>query len=184
MTGFADVRLPVTGVFALSFAAYFVFLSARVGVTRIVKRVAIGDRVVVDDSSSSSSSPSPSSSATATATTADASKSAPLKPVTTSGPRIIINDPLLQAARAHANFAENVPLALVLASVAELNGGGGGPLARALAALLVFRVLHAELGLMRRDALGIGRPVGFYGTLAVLGWLRGWSAWLALGGAR
>ncbi|KAJ9657530.1 hypothetical protein H2201_008131, partial [Coniosporium apollinis] len=34
----------------------------------------------------------------------------------------LVSDPLHTAIRAHANFLENVPLAMILAVIAELNG--------------------------------------------------------------
>ncbi|OTA79175.1 hypothetical protein M434DRAFT_55175, partial [Hypoxylon sp. CO27-5] len=80
---------------------------------------------------------------------------------------------LLLLTRAHQNFSEYVPLALLLSAIAELNGADPRTLTKALTALLAARVLHAECGILRRDAMGAGRPVGFYGTLAVMGWLAG-----------
>ncbi|KAI1774932.1 membrane-associated, eicosanoid/glutathione metabolism protein [Hypoxylon cercidicola] len=148
-----SIRLPVTGAFALPFAGYFVYLSLRVSLARIVHRVALGDTVGVaakTPSSAAASSPS--------------------------------YDSLQLATRAHQNFAENVPLALVLAATAELNGATPERLATILAMLLALRVLHAEFGLSRPDALGIGRPVGYYGTMAIVVWLASWSAWLVYRG--
>ncbi|KAI1401547.1 membrane-associated, eicosanoid/glutathione metabolism protein [Hypoxylon fuscum] len=169
MAGSADLHLPVTGAFALPFAGYFIFLSERVGLARIAHQVALGDRVP----SSSSSSPPASASASSDG---PASSPHPLNPAPGS------NDPLLQVTRAHQNFAENVPLALLLAAVAELNGASRGRLAGLLGALLAFRVLHAELGIMRRDGMGIGRRVGFFGTIGVVAWLGSWSTWLVFRG--
>ncbi len=58
--------------------------------------------------------------------------------------------PLLVAVRAHANFAENVPLCLVLMGLAEAEGAAH-LLVVALGVMLVAgRVLHV---------LGMGRPV-------------------------
>lgn len=85
---------------------------------------------------------------------------------------------LLVATRAHANFAENVPLAFLLAGVAELNGANRRVLTAALAALLALRVLHADLGLVRPGSIAAGRPVGYFGTCGVLGGLAGYGAWL------
>ncbi|KAI0838887.1 membrane-associated, eicosanoid/glutathione metabolism protein [Hypoxylon sp. FL0890] len=158
--------LPITGAFALPFAGYYIFLSTRVGLRRITQRVAIGDRIPQDSSSSPSSNSKPDSSASITTNA---------KGIRTS------NDPLLLATRAHQNFAEYVPLALLLSAVTELNGGDPKKLTAALSVLFVSRVLHAEWGIMARDALGAGRPVGFYSTIAVMAWLAGWGAWLGLG---
>lgn len=72
------------------------------------------------------------------------------------------DDELLIASRCHANFAENVPIALFLASVVELNGGNRKVLSGSLAALLLLRILHVELGLMGPGAMSGGRPIGYY----------------------
>lgn len=63
-----------------------------------------------------------------------------------------------------ANFLENVPLAFIFAAVAELNGADRKLLNYAMAALLALRISHAELGLRGKGAIGLGRPVGYYGT--------------------
>ncbi|KAI2617643.1 membrane-associated, eicosanoid/glutathione metabolism protein [Hypomontagnella submonticulosa] len=89
-------------------------------------------------------------------------------------------DPLLQATRAQQNFNEYVPLALFLAATAELNSADPTWLTGTLAVLFGLRLLHAELGIMMPNGLGIGRPIGFYGTSLVMLWLGGWSTWLAL----
>ncbi|KAI1136941.1 membrane-associated, eicosanoid/glutathione metabolism protein [Hypoxylon sp. FL0543] len=154
--------LPITGAFALPFAGYYIFLSARVGLRRITQKVAIGDRTPQDPA------PVPNSSSKSSSTSTNA------KGLYTS------NDPLLLATRAHQNFAEYVPLALLLSAATELNGGDSRKLTAALSVLFASRVLHAEWGIMARDALGVGRPVGFYSTIAIMAWLAGWGAWLAL----
>lgn len=82
------------------------------------------------------------------------------------------------AARAHSNFAENVPLAFILAGIAELNGANRRLLTGALSTLLVARVLHADFGLVRAGSMSAGRPIGYYGTCGVLGALAGYSAYL------
>lgn len=51
----------------------------------------------------------------------------------------------------------------------------------ALGALFACRVGHAEFGLFAHDSAGPGRPVGFYGTQAVLAFLAGYSAYLVKG---
>jgi len=91
------------------------------------------------------------------------------------------NDPLYIASRAQANFAENVPLGLILATVAEINGADRKYLNYALAAFFAFRVMHVELGLMVRGATGPGRLVGYYGTQIWLATVGIWSSWLSKG---
>ncbi|KAK5734253.1 hypothetical protein LTR17_009084 [Elasticomyces elasticus] len=88
------------------------------------------------------------------------------------------DDPLLAAFRSQGNFCENVPLALILAGGVELNGGSKIVLVTALGALFVFRIAHAEFGLMVKGYGGIGRPIGFFGTAGVILGLAGYGAWL------
>lgn len=83
--------------------------------------------------------------------------------------------------RSQINFAENVPLALMLAAFAELNGANRRVLAGALGALTVFRVLHADFGLLGPDHMGFGRAPGFFGTIGVLGMLGTYGAYLVKG---
>lgn len=59
-------------------------------------------------------------------------------------------DPLLMATRIHANMAENMPLTLVLAALAEINGADRKKLTTVLAAFTVVRILHA-IGLGRAN---------------------------------
>lgn len=88
-------------------------------------------------------------------------------------------DPLLAAFRTQANFAENVPIALLLAGLVEANGGNKGVLSAFLSALTVGRVMHGELGLMTKDSGGIGRPIGFFSTIGVILGLALYGAWLS-----
>ena len=73
-------------------------------------------------------------------------------------------DPLFLETRAQGNFLENVPMALFFAAVAELNGADRKILNYILAAFLALRIGHVELGLRGKGTLGIGRPIGYYGT--------------------
>ncbi|KAI0128821.1 membrane-associated, eicosanoid/glutathione metabolism protein [Xylariales sp. AK1849] len=131
--------LPVTGSFAVPFAAYFSFLSLR------VVRYRLKDKHYLGDNSSSTSDKS---------------------------------NKLYVASRAHANFVENVPLAFVLATVAELNGGNRKLLIGALSALLTFRVVYTELGMLKPKAMGNGRPIGYFGTIGTILGLAGYTAFL------
>jgi uncharacterized membrane protein YecN with MAPEG domain len=58
--------------------------------------------------------------------------------------------PLLVAVRAHGNFAENVPLCLVLMGIAEAEGAARLLMVALGVMLVVGRVMHV---------LGLGRPV-------------------------
>jgi uncharacterized membrane protein YecN with MAPEG domain len=82
---------------------------------------------------------------------------------------------LATAIRRHANFAENVPLALILLSIIEV--GGASPLVlHALgSALLIARVLH-PLGLFH-DRPHPLRAVGAFGTIIVLLIAGGVAVW-------
>ncbi|KAK1962111.1 hypothetical protein LY78DRAFT_720430 [Colletotrichum sublineola] len=88
---------------------------------------------------------------------------------------------LYLASRAHANFAENVPMAFVLATLVELNGGDRRTLGWLLGGFLALRVLHAEMGIMIPQGMGWGRPVGYFGSIGVLGTLAAYGAYLVKG---
>lgn len=90
-----------------------------------------------------------------------------------------LNNPLYLAGRCHQNFTENVPIALLLAAFAELNGGNRKGLTAALSALLAFRILHVELGLI--TGMGIGRPIGYYGTMGTIVSLGVYATYLVKG---
>lgn len=86
-------------------------------------------------------------------------------------------DPLLVATRAHANFNENVPLALIFAGAVELCGGTKTTLAYVLGGLVVARINHA-LGL--RWNVQPMRATGFTGTALIQLVLGGWGTMLGL----
>ena len=90
-------------------------------------------------------------------------------------------DPLHLAIRSHSNFVENVPLAMLLAVVAELNGGSRKLLNYSMAALMLFRILHVELGMYGKNTLGPGRIVGHSGTQTWLVGMAAYSAYLVKG---
>ena len=76
------------------------------------------------------------------------------------------SSPLLVAIRSHANFAEYVPLCLVLIGGLEVEGGPS-VLVKGLAAVLVLARLAHPLGMAMR-APNPFRAGGFVGTLLVL----------------
>ncbi|KAF2851154.1 hypothetical protein T440DRAFT_467895, partial [Plenodomus tracheiphilus IPT5] len=88
------------------------------------------------------------------------------------------SDQLYVASRSQMNFAENVPLVLAVALLAELNGARRSYINYALGALFAFRVSHVELGMTLNESSGVGRPIGFYGTQAVLLGLSSYAAYL------
>ena len=69
--------------------------------------------------------------------------------------------------RRHANFTENVPLALVLLGALELNGAGAGLLHGLGAALVLCRIAH-PLGLRHDDMRTPLRGIGAGGTTLVI----------------
>ena len=90
-------------------------------------------------------------------------------------------NPLNIASRCHQNFIENVPFAFLLAAIVELNGGNRKILTGALGGLLTLRILHAEFGLQGKDATAFGRPVGYFGTIGIIGALAGYASYLVKG---
>jgi len=91
------------------------------------------------------------------------------------------NDILYQSNRAHANFLENAPLAIVLCAALELNGADRKVLSYAMAAFMAFRVLHVELGVLMKNSMGVGRIIGYYGTQGFFAGMRVWGLSLVRG---
>ncbi|HKX54865.1 MAG TPA: MAPEG family protein [Xanthomonadales bacterium] len=75
------------------------------------------------------------------------------------------NPDLAQAIRAHGNFAEYVPLALILMGLAEAQGAAAGLLHALGAGLLLGRIAHAW-GISQPNAVHNARKLGI-----VLTWL-------------
>ena len=69
--------------------------------------------------------------------------------------------------RVHGNFAEHVPMALILMAVVELNGAEAWNLHALGAVLLISRILHAY-GLETTPGKSFGRAAGVIGTTAVI----------------
>jgi uncharacterized protein len=90
-------------------------------------------------------------------------------------------DPVQLAGRCHSNYIENVPLALLMGAIVEMNGGNRKALTGGFAALLLARILHVELGLKSENAMGTGRPVGHVITLSFITGMGGYAAWLVRG---
>ncbi len=72
---------------------------------------------------------------------------------------------LAKAIRAHGNFAEIVPLALLLMLLAELAGASAALLHSAGSLLIAGRAVHA-FGLSRHSGYSVGRFLGTILTLA------------------
>jgi len=69
--------------------------------------------------------------------------------------------------RVHGNFAEHVPMALILIAVVEINGAEAWNVHALGAVLLISRVLHAH-GLETTPGKSFGRAAGVIGTTAVI----------------
>ncbi|KIV89354.1 hypothetical protein PV10_08930 [Exophiala mesophila] len=145
-----SIPLPVTASFAPAFAAYFILLNLRTSKARVESNTYMGNDVA--------------------ATKPDNTKQ-PLLP-SPAGHSLQIES------RSHSNYVENVPFALLLTAFVEANGGNPKALTVSLLGLLFFRVVHVEFGLRAKNALGWGRPVGYFGTLAYVAALSGYGAWL------
>ncbi|KAK0101440.1 hypothetical protein ONS95_006613 [Cadophora gregata] len=144
--------LPIAGTWAGPFALYNIFLSSRVFNQRLKTHVYFGDK----------------------------DTSTPTDPSTTTSKY----SPLTLASHSHSNFLENVPLAFILLIIAELNGGNRKALHYTMATLLALRIAHAEAGLMMKGNFGdggVGRPLGYVGSLGVLGGLGAYAGWLVKG---
>jgi len=147
--------LPIAGTWAAPFSLYYVLLSSRVLAQRMKTDVYFGS----EDKKS----------------TATPSKTESGNPVPTD---------LEVASRCQVNFIENVPLAFVLLTIAELNGGSRKTLHYTMATLFALRIAHSELGLRLRGTFGdsgVGRPIGYFGSLGVLAGLGVYSAALVKG---
>ena len=92
------------------------------------------------------------------------------------------NDALLSRIRAHGNFAEYVPIILILMGVVEARIGAGNELLASTGILLfLLRIAHA-IG-MTRPAPNPFRMAGAVGTWIVLAGLSVWAIVLAYGHA-
>ena len=86
---------------------------------------------------------------------------------------------LARAVRVHGNFAEYVPLALLLLALLELAGTPSGLLWAFGLGLLLARVLHA-LGLARASGYSVGRFGGTLLTFLLLAAMAATGLWRVL----
>ncbi|RUO28931.1 glutathione S-transferase [Aliidiomarina sedimenti] len=75
--------------------------------------------------------------------------------------------PLKAAVRVHGNFAEYVPLGLILLALMELNNASEGLMFALGGLLFVARIFHA-IGLTKSIGVSIYRTIGVLGTFAML----------------
>lgn len=90
------------------------------------------------------------------------------------------NDQLLRRMRAHANFIENLPTALILIGAIELAVGGSTVLWLTGIALILARIAHA-VG-MDGGTLAKGRAIGTAVTMAILLGLAAYALYLVYTG--
>lgn len=90
------------------------------------------------------------------------------------------DDKLYLLTRAHTNFVENVPLAFILATLAEVNGGNRKVLSWFLGSFFVLRVLHADFGILQQG-MGGGRSIGYWGSVGLLSAMAGYATFLVKG---
>ena len=89
------------------------------------------------------------------------------------------NPELTLAMRRHANFAESVPILLILLALLELNGVGQTGMHAMGGLLTVFRIAHA-IGLKTDNISHPARGIGAGGTALLTIVAAGWAIYLAL----
>jgi len=87
------------------------------------------------------------------------------------------NPEIQKRIRAHGNFAEYVPLLLILMGLLELAGANKTSLATAGAALVLFRIAHA-VGI-HQPAPNAARFVGTVGTVSLIIAFCSYGLWLS-----
>lgn len=92
------------------------------------------------------------------------------------------NDELQRQVRAHANFCEYVPMALVLMLLLESAGSVTGGVLHGLGiALVAGRILHGFFGVNRHAGTSFGRFWGTFLTWLVILVAGAWLLYLAVG---
>lgn len=124
--------LPVTASFAIPLVLTHSLLSLNVVKTRIDLNTWQGDKVITKDGKAAQGITQPDGNT---------------------------YDPLLMATRIHSNFNENVPITLVLAALAEINGADRSKLAGLLAAFTLIRASHA---------IGLGKATQLFRAIGEL----------------
>ena len=88
------------------------------------------------------------------------------------------NMELAQRVRAHQNFLEYVPIAVIVMGAIELNGGSSMFLYVCGDLLVIARIAHA-IGLRHDDMAHKGRFIGAAGTALITLALSGYGMWMA-----
>ncbi|KAI9336145.1 membrane-associated, eicosanoid/glutathione metabolism protein [Obelidium mucronatum] len=132
------VPLPVTGVWSTAFVGLGIVLQAKVILYRRQFRISIGDGTKQLEAFIAADKPA-----------AEVSK------FKAAIAQLALN------IRVHANYAENVPLALFVIAVAELNGIDPRVIHGFLAALFVGRLAHWwTVSNVKKNGAGLGRVIG------------------------
>lgn len=151
----ASPLLPVSGIWLLPFTAYNIFHSIRVCWERKQNKM----KLPLPPTPKSLSPHSHESSLLGdTLPATDRSSTEPLKA-----------DPLFAAVRTQVNFLEITPWALGLGALAELNGARRSTLNDAFAILFLLRLWHGEGGIMLKNRKGLGRLIGYWGSMIWVG---------------
>jgi uncharacterized membrane protein YecN with MAPEG domain len=90
-------------------------------------------------------------------------------------------DELNRAIRAHGNFAEYVPLGLILLGLLEANDGHQGLVAALGVTLLIGRLFHAQglkTGNLKKRVRGIKLTFGTLTTLAIVNIVYAIRSWV------
>ncbi|KAK3054847.1 hypothetical protein LTR09_004005 [Extremus antarcticus] len=154
--------LPVTGSFAIPLVALGSALAINTAMTRVNCNTWQGEKSITKDGKEPAGIKSPDGSVFGTkglfGNAIDNNRNS--------------YDPLLIATRVHANLMENLPITLLLAGLAELNGADRKKLTSVLALFTLMRVSHVfALYKCNQPA----RAFGFFGTnivqLGLVGWL-------------
>lgn len=85
-------------------------------------------------------------------------------------------DPVLLTTRLHGNFIENVPFAIAIAAIVELNGGNRKALTYTLGALFASRVSHV-IGLTA--GIPLARAGGYFANIGIITGLGVYGAYLS-----
>lgn len=90
-----------------------------------------------------------------------------------------VNMELAQRVRVHQNFLEYVPLALILMSVIEINGGNTTFLHVFGIVLIISRIAHS-IGLKHDNMAHPGRIIGAGGTALISLVAAGYTLWMVV----
>ncbi|KAG0634730.1 hypothetical protein HOY80DRAFT_506543 [Tuber brumale] len=167
--GLIPVRLsqtPATAAWALPFGTYLLLLSTRAALARHSTKTYVGDHVAASQNEHGAMYKTELGKTEFGKT--EMSRDADLQN---------FDSPFL-AGRCLGNYLETVPMAMILAALAELNGGSRRLVNYALGVLFMGKVAQIEFGLMRKGTRGRGRVVGFFASQGFMAGMAGYCAYL------